>query len=112
MKKVLILKERYKRVYYDASTDELLHAACLHIVEERHRKEWYSYVFSEEALDRGQKHLLSKTLAGDGLAALIFLQERQERHEYEGFEIEPVREPALDSPGLKLATDKCPSVKW
>lgn len=59
MKQILIFKHKHGNQYYDASTNELLAKACLHILEFRLEEGWYvpekpeiEDVLSEEEIEK------------------------------------------------------------
>ena len=50
MKRVLILKEKHGSWYFDVSTNDLLHKACLKVVIQRNNEDWYCDLSGEEPI--------------------------------------------------------------
>ncbi len=65
--KILIAKEKHSTRYFDASTNELLHRACVKLLKERLEADWYHAgtppdehcYMSIEAIDKLPAHLQS-----------------------------------------------------
>jgi hypothetical protein len=84
MGRILIWHDKHGPAHYSADTDVQLHEAALTVLAERVE---YGYIFWPENAEETAYGILDRQ---DGVAALAFLQERND-HEYERISIEETR---------------------
>jgi len=91
MKKILVVSEEYSTRYFDVSTDELLHKACINILTERLEDGWYD---ADEPTDWKfieQAKLLLKGKVKNYKSGYNLLRTRSD-YEYEEVSIEEIEE--------------------